>query len=176
MKYITDLLTRWALATGKVAGTDVRGATMLDLPALLMPVAIARFPTRLISSGSSSRQADSFIVSQAFDIPQNQAANQYEIVSMAKGAWEFIVNFAHLDSWSAIFGPTPAFQVMLVDPTTTQFAVLNSVPVANVRGALSWAGNLTMEADGWRWRVLTPATVAAQTSWFFISVVANRLS
>ena len=89
------MLAWWALATGRQAGTELRGISDLDLPASLVPTFSPRVPiVSDVNVGSGELLRDSFYTQYVGGNVGVAAQTDTEVIALAKGDWELFFSMA----------------------------------------------------------------------------------
>lgn len=89
------MLARWALATGRQSGSELRGISDIDLPASLVPTFSPRVPiVSDVNVGSGELLRDSFYTQYVGGNVGVAAFTDTEVVALAKGDWELFFSLA----------------------------------------------------------------------------------
>lgn len=184
MKFVTDMLSRWATATGRQAGVQLRGIAELDLPASLVPVFMPRVPIPYAGPGltapSAVLQRDSFFTGLDGGATGVVAATDVELAALGRGDWEIFVTGTAIYTFNVVI-PGDRMYLGISPPGNAlgnnQQPILTYVPRANVEAGSrdSLTFRLVIAVDDFRFRLHTPALAGGQSEQHSFFLAAHRM-
>lgn len=184
MKFVTDMLSRWTLATGRQAGVQLRGIAELDLPASLVPTFMPRVPMPYVGPGLTAPgavlQRDSFFTGLDGFATGVLAASDVEIAALGRGDWEiFVTAFAWFSFASAVVGDrayvgisTPGNALGVnTQPIITFFAGT----AAQNQSCVPVVFRLVIANDDFRFRFHMQALAGGQSEQHSVFLAAHRM-
>jgi hypothetical protein len=183
VRFVTDLISRWALATGKQTGTELRGVTELDLPNSLVPVVQARVPVGTVIPAASTGDAmrDSFMMQSVGGSVGVVGQADVIFAAFGQGDWELTFTVSTLFDWAAVPNSLNAFRLNFIPlaglGTITPFLSHNPGNAATPQQQVSTLKlRVSFAVDQWRVYYRVPALAAGQHVDWAIFLLANRMS
>jgi len=176
------MLARWALATGRQSGEEIRGISEIDLPASLVPTFGPRVPivTDINSGGAPDLLRDSFYTSSVGVLAGVVAFADTEFIALAKGDWELLFTLTTCFNYVNPF-TLSRFHVSLLKPPLfgSQVPFLTHSPSAAGPSSTNQTSILPMRfvaaLDDFRIRFHTPALAGGQNVEWSLFCLAHRM-
>lgn len=183
MKIVTDLLSRWGAAMGKISGDQLRSISQLDMYPMIVPTIDLQLPIAVgnlnLTAGIAFR--DSFVSCLFGTQAQNTLTSTPVIANVSPGHWRFF--FSHYLCATFVFPAGSNFQVLMQSPLLGNAPILAALTsgVANVPQSITFSQDLVLDVGSgpggafWSFSHLRPATGAAQAFDFFTTIIGHRL-
>jgi hypothetical protein len=177
------MLARWALATGKQSGQQLRGISELDLPSSLVPTFMPRVPLPYVGPGltapGATLQRDSFFTGFDGNTAGVVPASDSELAALGRGDWEVLITAMTFYNMSGVIGDrtyvgiAPPGNALGVNTQPILSYFPTAAAGAQFRDAIQF--RLVLANDDFRFRVHIPALGAGQAEQHSIFLLAHRM-